>query len=468
MSRRHLLHLPNGLRLAVSELPHLHAASLSVVVRCGSRHENAKTWGLAHFVEHMLFRGSQNYPTAHALAAPFERAGGTLSAETWRDHTHFSATVHPGGLWPAVRALGDMLARPLWPEIEAERALVQAELAADLDGEGDAAGDADLTNLGRAMVWPGHPLGRRITGSPARVRATTVADLAALHRRHYHAGNVVVSLAGPVDAARWLPRLAAAFSGLAAATHNARQANPEAGSCAPRFAPRRPYTAVDVAQNQVSLQLSYEAVGEAHANFTALQLLAAVLDDGMGTRLHRALSERSGLVYAFQSGLDCYQDVGLYELEMQLSAPRCVPALAAALATLESVARRGVTVRELNLAKRRATLAKEMASDAVTDTAYEAALDVAFARPQADALARAQAAVTPGALQALAEDTFVRGRRHALLLGPLAQVDRVGIARLLRGGARPTTPRSAPRPVAAVAAPARRAAGGRGKRPSFA
>lgn len=450
MSRRHTLFLPSGLRLLVTEMPHLHAASLSAVVGCGSRHEDARTWGLTHLVEHMLFRGSACYPDARRLVAPFERAGGTLNAETWRDHTHFAATLHPAGLPAAVRALGDMLARPTWPELEAERALVQAELGADLDGEGDDALDADLTNLGRAIVWPNHPLGRRITGSPARVRAFDVADLQAYHRRHYHAGNVVVSLAGPLGAARWLPRLAEAFRDLPPA-----HAGPERGGGrrnAPTFAPDRPYTAVDVAQNQVSLQLAFEAVGEDHRDFVALQLLANVLDDGMGTRLHRALSERSGLVYAFQSGLDCYRDVGLYELEMQLSPQRTVPALAAALDTLATVASRGVGVRELQLAKRRATLARHLAADAVADAAYEAALDVAFARPDAAAQARARQNVACADLQRLARQLFVDGRRHAVLLGPLAQVDRVGVARLLRASA-PAVPRRRPaRPSARAAA----------------
>lgn len=463
MSRRHTLSMPSGLRLLVTEMPHLHAASLSAVVGCGSRHEDARSWGLTHLVEHMLFRGSARYPDARRLVAPFERAGGTLDAETWRDHTHFAATLHPAGLALAVRALGDMLARPTWPELEAERALVQAELAADLDGEGDDAVDADLTNLGRAIVWPNHPLGRRITGSAARVRAFDVADLRAYHRRHYHAGNVVVSLAGPVGAARWLPRLAEAFGNLPPAP--AGLAGGGGRVAAPSFAPRRPYTAVDVAQNQVSVQLTFEAVGEAHRDFVALQLLANVLDDGMGTRLHRALSERSGLVYAFQSGLDCYRDVGLYELEMQLSPQRTVPALAAALEALATVAARGVGVRELQLAKRRATIARTFAADAVADAAYEAALDVAFARPDSAAQAEARQRVTCADLQRLAQQLFVDGRRHAVLLGPLAQVDRVGVARLLRASAPPLPRRGPARPRArSIAEGVPSASAGRAKR----
>src|SRR5207302_2027016 len=97
--------LENGLQVVTVEQPHLHSATVSLSVRCGSRHETPEQWGLSHLVEHMLFRGSKSFPSARELAQVFERSGGTLQASTWRDHTNFSISLHPSHLRPVMGAL---------------------------------------------------------------------------------------------------------------------------------------------------------------------------------------------------------------------------------------------------------------------------------------------------------------------------------------------------------------------------
>lgn len=432
MLRRRLAQLPNGLRVVFVECPHLHAVSVSAVVGCGARHDPERQPGIAHFVEHMLFRGSTRHPSSADLVAPIETGGGTLSGETWRDHTHFATTVHPDALAPVLAAMGDMLTAPLWLELEAERSLVQAELLADLNGDTDQSGDADLHNLSRAAIWRKQPMGRRITGTLAALRRFVVADLQRHHRQHYHAGNVVLALAGPVAPNDWLGDLRAAFGRLPPAPTSLIGRAGGAPAATPlAFAPKTQATWRDVATNQVALQLSYAALPDDHVDFTALQLLTAVLDDGMGTRLHRALSEATGLVYAFHSGLDCYRDGGIYELEMQLAPERTAAAVREALACFAAVAGGELTEGELARAKRRAELACAMGRDAVDELAYEAALDVLFARPSPQTLAARRARATVDDLTRLARATFA-GPRHLTVMGPMDQLDRLALARALR------------------------------------
>ena len=108
--------LENGLRLRVSPLPHLHTASLAVVVKAGSRYEGARTNGLSHFLEHMLFRGTKSLPSAYQLNLAIEELGGTLRAATYVDYTVFQINVPPESVPDAIAIFGEMLRAPTFEE----------------------------------------------------------------------------------------------------------------------------------------------------------------------------------------------------------------------------------------------------------------------------------------------------------------------------------------------------------------
>ena len=154
--------LGNGLRVVTVELSHLHAGMLAAYVRAGSRHEHPRVNGVSHFLEHLFFRGSAGYPEGRTLNSVVEDVGGNLNGVTTRDHGYYYTPIHPDRMEVPFAVLGDMLARPLFKEVELEREVILEEILDEVDEEGR---DIDVDNLSKRALFEGHPLGRR---SPAR------------------------------------------------------------------------------------------------------------------------------------------------------------------------------------------------------------------------------------------------------------------------------------------------------------
>ena len=116
--------LPNGLRVVTVDLPHLHTASLVLYVKVGSRLERPEDDGLSHFVEHMLFRGTEGHPTSYDINFAFESLGGTLYAETGRDYSLYQISLDPELVPQGIALLGEVFLEPAWTEIELERQII--------------------------------------------------------------------------------------------------------------------------------------------------------------------------------------------------------------------------------------------------------------------------------------------------------------------------------------------------------
>ncbi|HEX4355182.1 MAG TPA: pitrilysin family protein, partial [Polyangiales bacterium] len=161
----HMVHraaLPNGLSVVTVPQPHLHSASVAVLVKVGARHETARTNGVSHLLEHMLFRGSARYPSAYALNRAIEELGGTLHGATHSDFTLFEVSLPPGNVQSGIEILGELFAKPSFAELAVEKRIVREEILEYLDEEGR---EVDPDNLSRELMFGTHPLGMTITGS---------------------------------------------------------------------------------------------------------------------------------------------------------------------------------------------------------------------------------------------------------------------------------------------------------------
>jgi predicted Zn-dependent peptidase len=415
MPKQQTIVLPNGLRVVLLPLPKLHSTSLMYAVRCGSRHEAPNQWGLSHFLEHMMFRGSRRHPSIGALMRVFEGAGGSLDAGTWRDHTHYSISVHPTALQQTIQTLGDMFTAPRFAELPIERAIVIEEIQGDLDELGK---DSDLTNLSRACLWGSQALGRRVTGSIDQVRQFKRADLQSHHRRFYGGRNSVLCIAGsfdPAQAAAWAQK---SFAELPAG-------EPAQDGPRPCLQSDCRFCRQDYDASQLALQLSYPALPDTHPDFWAQRLLSNVLDDGMASRLPHVLSDRLGLVYDLSSGLDCYADVGAYDIEMQLAPEQAQAALQAVEHTLGELCRLGVGVEEFEHARTRWLHELDFRQDDGAGMAEQAALQALFATdaPLSSAPLQEEAArlarLVPADLLRVARRLFEGTQPHLTALGPL-------------------------------------------------
>jgi predicted Zn-dependent peptidase len=413
---QHSTVLDNGLRLHILAAPQLHSVNVSFAVRCGSRHESPQQWGLAHFLEHMLFRGSKQFASSAILAEIFERGGGTLDASTWRDHTLFSVTVHPAHLRATLRALADMLIAPRFDDLCIERNIVEEELRAELN---ESDGDVDAANISRACVWGGHPMGRRITGSLQTLQMFSRTSLRQLHKKFYTAHNSVLAVAGAV-----CPREVAAMvrnffgpmpAGAPVADGRAPSFTASCGACCHTYD-----------SSQVGLLLTYAALPDSHPDFFAQSLLACILDDGMASRLPQALCDRRGLVYELSTGLDCYADAGLYDVEVQVAPHNVAAVLQVIRQSLHAIATEPVTAAELHRAVSRHLHDLDFRQDSTEELGQALAVRSLFGRLLRCSQEAAQLRkLTPQDLLRVAHGLFEGTPPHLTVLGPLrrAQLD---------------------------------------------
>lgn len=296
--------LPNGLKVVTVETPHLHTSAVGLYVRTGSRYETLANNGLSHFVEHMLFRGSAQYPSSFALNSAFEDRCGMLSGETGRDYSLYQVQPKPGDLPTVLDIFGDLFSAPLFVDIELERAIVLEEILDDFDERGQR---TNIDDVGRAYAWPGHPLGFPITGPEANIRRFTRRDVAAHFRRYHGARNLVLSVAGPVDSAEVMATAAEAFARLAPGQERAPRP-------APRSFPGPALHCVRTDSAQVEVQILFRAIPDDHPQFPAFVAFLRLLDDGMSTPLHYRVCDRKGLAYHVNAGLDPLADTSLVEI----------------------------------------------------------------------------------------------------------------------------------------------------------
>ncbi|MBN2574035.1 MAG: insulinase family protein [Deltaproteobacteria bacterium] len=335
--------LRNGLRMVMVECSHLHGAAAALYARAGSRYETARSNGLSHFVEHMLFRGSAGLPSSFALNRAIEERCGMLNGETGRDYSLFQVHFHPRELGEVLRILGDLFAAPRFSDIDLERKIVLEEILDDFDEHGQR---VNLDDVGRAHAWRRHPLGFPITGPERNIRRFSRREVLAHFRRYYGARNLVLAVAGPVAGARVLACARQAFGGLPAGRR--RRARPAPGSLGgPRFHCLRTDSA------QIEVQILFRGLPDAHPLYPALVLLLRLLDDGMATPLHYRVCDRRGLAYHVNAALEPLGDTSLVEITAACAAANLPDLLGEIFAILGEMRERPALPWEKAKAKRR-------------------------------------------------------------------------------------------------------------------
>ena len=340
MAAPHRSVTPAGTEILVETLPHLRSVSIGFWVRRGSCAEAPSEEGLAHFLEHTVFKGTESYPTPDAVAEATERLGGHVDAFTGKEVACFYGRVLSEQLPEMVHLLGELVTRPLFDreELSRERGVILEEIAQSEDTPDDW-----VSELFYGRFWEGGPLAHPILGRPDQVSGYGSEEALTFFRDTYRADQLVISAAGQVSPDTLLPLLEPVL---------ARLAPPKA---APIPAPNRtsPFL-LNVPRKdlqQVNLVLGFPAPAHRHRDRAAVGLLSHVLGGGMASRLFMELRERRGLCYQVGSYHTPYADSG----SLQVSAS-CTPKAARELVS-RSVAEclrlreHGVTADELARAK---------------------------------------------------------------------------------------------------------------------
>ncbi|HEY7792001.1 MAG TPA: pitrilysin family protein [Vicinamibacterales bacterium] len=291
--------LDNGLRLVTETMPHVRSVSIGVWLTRGSRHETADRGGIAHFVEHMLFKGTSSR-SAEDIAQSIDSIGGQLDAFTAKEYASYYIKVLDEHLPLAVDILSDIVLHPAFnPEdLEREKKVVLEEIKMVEDTPDDLVHEMFTQSL-----WEGHPLGRPILGTPETVEAFTQESLRSYFSGAYTAQNFIISAAGNIDHAHVRDLVARAFEAT-------RRAPVRAAEQPPVVVPQVIIRDKELEQSHLCLGTSSYA--QNHDDRYATYILNTVLGGSMSSRLFQNVREKRGLAYAVFSGLSAYRDAGSF------------------------------------------------------------------------------------------------------------------------------------------------------------
>ncbi|KIT14538.1 M16 family metallopeptidase [Jannaschia aquimarina] len=289
--------LPNGVRVVTEAMPGLESASIGIWVGAGGRHESVEQNGIAHFLEHMAFKGTARR-SALRIAEEIEDVGGYINAYTSREVTAYYARVLRDDVPLALDLISDIVLNPAFDEgeIETERGVILQEIGQALDTPDDI-----IFDWLQEAAYPEQPMGRTILGPSDRVRAFQRADFQAFTARHYAPHSMILSAAGAVDHDD-ICRMAEDLLG-----HLTPRPVPAPDPA--RFVGGEHRTVKDL--EQAHLALGFAQPGYREDGIYAAQVFAGAMGGGMSSRLFQEAREKRGLCYTIFAQVGAYSDTGL-------------------------------------------------------------------------------------------------------------------------------------------------------------
>jgi predicted Zn-dependent peptidase len=331
--------LPRGPRVISARMPGTRSLSIAVTVLVGSRHERRHDSGLAHFMEHITFRGTQALPSSRAVSEAIEGVGGTSNASTDRESTVYWVRLPVRHADRAFHVLSELLMRPLLrdDDVLRERDIIVEEVRSYRDDPGQYVFD-----LFDRSFYGDTPLGREIAGDEASIASVDGPGIRAFWATGYQPSNMVVAVAGDLGHERAVELVSAGFGTGTGAPEAWLPATPAPCN---RLTVERRRTA------QAHLCLGLPALPRDHPDQWTLELLDAVLGDGSSSRLFLSVREEAGLAYDVHSFQTDYADSGMLQVYAGVDPEDQTPALAAILAQLSRLRDERVPAAELDKAR---------------------------------------------------------------------------------------------------------------------
>lgn len=337
--------LANGLRIITYHMPYTRSAAVQFFVGVGARNESPEKSGISHFVEHMVFKGTELRPKPVQISEAIEGVGGSLDASTDHEHTNYRALVPSTYFATAVDVITDMLRSPLLlnEEIARERSVIVEEISSTYDSPSDI-----VDFLFDELLWGDHPLGRDIAGTKQTVRRIKRADLAAHLADGYRPNRIVVSVAGNVDHDAVVEEISKGWSDLAPAPAGHTLPDPAVvhpNGTGPIVLPYKKRT------EQTNLILGVPALPYTHPDRYTQDVLDAILGGGMSSRLFVEIRENRGLAYSVSSFVRSYRDTGAFGVHAAVDNGELVPAIEGILSELVRIKEMSVPDTELRKVK---------------------------------------------------------------------------------------------------------------------
>ncbi len=336
--------LGNGLRLITVPFPHIESVTVLLMFRVGSRYETRETWGLSHFLEHLMFKGTERRPNTLAISRELDSLGAEYNAFTSKDYTGYYIKVNAEKLRLVLDMMADMILHSRYDakELEREKQVIYEEIKMYRENP-----MMYIEEFFEALMYDGSTLGWDISGSPHSLAGITRQQVLDYKNTHYLSANGVLAIVGRLDPSLhdWVDEFFV-------------QPFQTADTKRPSFrrfhhkASKLPCVNVDrrvVEQTQVGL--GFPAYPYEHEYLPAERLLAIILGGNMSSRLFIRVRERLGYAYSVSASPVVYEDTGHFFIQAGVDAKRLEAALRAIFKELSSIVKKGVTTAELRRAK---------------------------------------------------------------------------------------------------------------------
>ncbi|MDQ2747600.1 MAG: insulinase family protein [Acidobacteriota bacterium] len=332
----------NNLTVLTDQMPDVRSATLGFFFRQGSRHEPDELNGISHFIEHAVFKGTPRR-TALQIAVETDRLGGSLDAFTMHEETGFAIKVVDVQLEKAFDLLADMLVNPIFDEkeLKREQKVIIEEIKMTEDSPEDILGE-----IFNAKLFPNHPLGLSIAGTPKTVRTFNHETTRKYHAETFNAGNLIITAAGNVEHAQ-IVELADRFFGGQLKVKNRR----------PKTKNQKPELAAPIVikknnnLEQAHIIIAAPFVDAKSERRYAADVLANALGGGTSSRLWQKIREEKGLAYSVGASAAMYQDCGVFQIYAGTSPSQAEQVLDISIKELHKIVKNGITGAELDLQK---------------------------------------------------------------------------------------------------------------------
>jgi predicted Zn-dependent peptidase len=335
-----LTELDSGERVISERLEHVRSAAVGYWIGAGSRDEEAGEAGVTHFIEHLLFKGTERY-SALQIAEIFDGLGGELNAATSREHTLVYARVPDHHLTTAMDVMGDMVFAPSFSELDAEREVVLEEIAMYEDAPQELVHD-----LIADAVFADHPLGRPVIGTAEVISSIPQETISAYHDAMYVPGNIVVAAAGNIEHEQIVELVERSLLRRRTAAGERPNVRPPLVQASP---PRLRFQRKDTEQYHVCL--AAPGISRSDRRRFAASLLDAILGGSASSRLFQEIREKRGMAYAVYSFLSQYTDTGQIGIYLGTREDNLADALGIAAEQIADIAAGNLPEAELSRAK---------------------------------------------------------------------------------------------------------------------
>ncbi len=332
--------LSNGIRVVMEPMPYLKSTAFGVWVKVGSRYENKTNNGIAHVIEHMLFKGTKNR-SAKDLADEMAKIGGNVNAYTSKECTSYYGTTLSEHLPIAVDIISDMIKNSLFDDKDLKKE--KRVIIEEIDMYDDSPEDLSHEML-QMKIWEDHPLGYQVSGTKKIVRSITREQILDFMNTYYVGENMIISIAGQFDQEEVMELLEEKFGGIKCSFDNESTiiATPEY---------HKIFYKKEKDVEQLHLNIGFDCISSLSEEQYTYSVLNSILGGSINSRLFLQVRDKSGLTYSIYSYESSYMDTGLFQIYAAMNPSQSTTVVEKIKAIIKDIRKNGVTPDELSMTK---------------------------------------------------------------------------------------------------------------------